>query len=373
MAKVPQGDSSVARRSADPRVAAAIDLGWRVAALHALNPSTLVPVNAGCDDLLVNRHGLAASDRLELELSAIAGVANRVDVPLTDGDLQALLDLIPAATTSASGEEGFRRTLAQTHIALAKRLWANDEGHGRAYELGNFLSDTWNRMLRPSVTQHPQTELSEIFGAARVQRVKVLIDNLQSRLDPAAVHIVDQHLNAWRDRVADHAPADPDYAAASPTRAEIATSYEPIERQTIIWRQILSGDKEPEAYIDHARRSEVRDELTRQLWRRYRRYWWLLPIAAVLGFAIGYLLAHEKSAATGLIGTVTAVAAMLGITRAAMVATVRRALQDWGELMWNRALAAVICRETLCIDELLPPARARRRAPPARRSTAGRA
>ena len=38
-----------------------------------------------------------------------------------------------------------------------------------------------------------------------------------------------------------------------------------------------------------------------------------------------------------------------------MIGTVRRGLQGWGDLMWNRALAAVICRETSLVDELYPP------------------
>jgi hypothetical protein len=353
MAAVAQAESPSHRREADFRVAAAIDLGWRVAALYALSPSTLAPSAAAEDDLLLNRHSLGAEDRLELELRAIAGVAHRAGTPLDDAALNRLLGQIEDAAASREGEQRLQLELAQTHISLAKRLWAEDEGHGRGYELGNFLSDTWNRLLRPRTTDSPGAELGQIFHADRVQRMKVLLDNLQTRLDPAAVHVVANHLDAWRDRVAGW-HAEPDAAAPTPTAAQIAKTYEPVERQTIIWRQILSGDKEPEAYIDQAKRAEVRDELSRQLWRRYRRYWWLVPIVGALGGAIGYLLANEGSAAAGVIGTITAITGMLGITRVSMIATVKRGLQDWGELMWSRSLAAVICRETLVVDELIP-------------------
>lgn len=357
MATVAQPDRppAVARRSADARVAAAIDLGWRVAALHGLSPATLAPPNAQIGDMLVNRASFPAADRLDLELRAIAGVAQQAGAPLAAGDVDALKGLIGEAAESADGEERFRLRLAQTHVTLAKDLWANNESHGRAYELGNFLSDTWNRLLRPRATDHPQAELIEIFAAERIKRMKVLLDNLQTKLDPAAVHVVDQHLGSWRDRVATLPAAEPDAAPAPLTRAEVEVAYEPVRRQTIIWRQMLGGDKEPEAYIGHAQRAAVRDELTKQLWRRYRRLWWVVPVAAVVGFAIGYLLVHEKDAAAGLIGTVAAVGGMVGVTRASMIATVKRGLQDWGELMWNRSLAAVICRETLVVDELIPP------------------
>ena len=353
MATVAQAESLSPRRLAASEIAAAIDLGWRVAALHALSPSTLTPPPAS-DDLLLNRRSLGAADRLELELRAIASVAARAGVPLAEHELKAHIDLIPAAAASQAGEDDFRRELAQTHVAFAKRLWADEEAHGRAYELGNFLSDTWNRILRPRTDPDPHHELLELFSAHRVQRIKVLLDNLQTRLDPAAVHVVGNHLDTWRDRVAEQ-PASSDEAAAPVTPDEVAEKYEPVERQTVIWRQILTGDKEPEAYIDHAKRAEVRDELSRQLWRRYRRLWWVVPIIAVVGGVVGYLLATQNSAAGGIIGTLTAVTGILGVTRASMIATVRRGLQDWGELMWNRSLAVVICRETLVVDDLLPP------------------
>ena len=356
MATVAQDKPSApARRSADERVAAAIDLGWRVAALHGLSPATLAPPNAEVEDLLVNRASFAAADRLDLELRAIAGVAQRVGTPIAAGELDALNALTPAAAATPAGEERFRHRLAETHVMLAKDLWSSNESHGRAYELGNFLSDTWNRLLRPRVTDHPQDELVEIFAADRVKRMKVLLDNLQTKLDPAAVHVVDQHLDFWRERVATLATSTSKDAGTPLTPEQTELRYEPVRRQTIIWRQLLSGDKEPEAYIGRAKRAEVRDELTGRLWRRYRRFWWVLILLAALGFAIGYLFVNERDFAVGLIGMATAVLGMVGITRASMIAAVKRGLQNWGELMWNRSLAAVICRETLLVDALIPP------------------
>ena len=344
------------RRLGEQEIGAAIDLGWRVAALYGLSPSTFTPLPV--DDLLLNRRSLGAADRLELELRAIAGIAEDVGVPLAQDALEVLLGLVPGAASSRDGEDRFRAELARTHLALAKRLWAQDEAHGRAYELGNFVSDTWNRILRPRATADPGDELLEVFSATRVQRMKVLLDDLQSRLDPAAVHVVESHLDAWQNRIAGWGSSARGGAGGELTAAAVAERYEPVERQTIIWRQMLTGDKEPEAYIDQSRRAEVRDELSRQLWRRYRRWWWVVPVVAVIGAAIGYLLARQSNLAGGLIGAVGAAGGMLGVTRASMTATVKRGLQSWGELMWDRSLAAVICRETLTVDELpAPPAR----------------
>lgn len=105
-------------------------------------------------------------------------VSRSVGVPIADDDLGALLDLVSAAATYEVGEQRFRVALAKTHLTLAKGLWATDEGRGRAYELGNFLSDTRNR-LRRRAGQTPQAALTDLYSAARIRQITVLIDNLQ--------------------------------------------------------------------------------------------------------------------------------------------------------------------------------------------------
>ena len=350
------------RRSTREDIAAAIDLGWRVAALHALNPTALTAPSPVTRDMLLNRRSLSASDRVELEVRAITGIAARVGVALADAELEELLGLASRSGASANGEQAFRSRLSDLHIELEKRLWALDEAAGKAYELGNFLSDTWNRVLWPRVKPDPHGELVEIFSPVRVQRMKVLIDDLQARVDPVAAHAVDVHLGEWRDRVAAATPAA---AGAEATPEEIRETLEPVERQTIIWRQMLTGDKEPEAWIGRAQRAQVRDELSRLVWRRYRRtLMWLLPLVAVVGGALAVLYANNSDYVRGLAGTALALAGTVGLTRASMTASLKRSLQSWGDLMWNRALAAVICRETSMVDELFgppPSSRARKR------------
>jgi hypothetical protein len=336
------------RRSARPEVALALDLGWRVAALYALSPTTLKPFAPAGADMLPNRRSLSPADRLELEVRAIAGVAAAAGAPLEDADLDALLALALAAADSLAAETIFRDALADRHVAFAKKLWMTEDARGKAYELGNFLSDTWNRIVRPRSADDPSGELVDIFSAARVERMKLLLDDLQARVDPVAAHTVNNHLDDWSARV-QREPVAP------------GRSLEPVERQTIIWRQMLTGDKEPEAYIGRTRRAEVRDELTRQLWNRYRRWIGLLPVLAALGAALGWAYAKYPDAAKTLTGSLIAVAGALGITRASMTGTVRRGVQGWSDLMWNRALAVVICRETSLLHEVFPAAPERRR------------
>ena len=345
------------RRSTRAEIASSIDLGWRVAALHALSPTTLKAPSPVTDGMLLNRRSLSASDRAELEVRAIAGIAARVGVALEQAELDELLDLASRAGASKAGEQAFRDRIEALHIDFEKGLWATDEPTGKAYELGNFLADSWTRVLRPRIKPDSYAELQEIFSPVRVQRMKLIVDDLQARLDPLAAHTVTTHLGQWRDRVASAKPAAP----AGASHEQLVHELEPVERQTIIWRQMLTGDKEPEAWIDRANRGEVRDEFTRLIWSRYRRTLrWLLPLVAVVGAVLGILYANNSEYVRGLAGTALALAGTVGLTRATMTSALKRGLQSWGDLMWNRALASVVCRYTSVLDELLPPPAAAR-------------
>jgi hypothetical protein len=344
------------RRSTRHEIAAAIDLGWRVAALYALSPTTLEAPSPVSEDMLLNRRSLSASDRLELEMRAIAGTAERVGIAIEPPALDALLKLAARAGDSTAGQQAFRDALEAQHIDFDKRLWAAEESGGKAYELGNFLSDTWNRVLRPRIKPDPHSELLEIFSPVRVKRMTLLLDDLQARVDPVAAHTVETHLGQWRDRVASAPMNAIRDSAADLEPSEVVRLLEPVERQTIIWRQMLTGDKEPESWIGNAQRSEVRDEFVQMLWKRYRRrLMWVLPIVAVLGAAAGVFYAGNEDYVKGILGSALALAGTVGLTRASMTSTLKRGLQQWGDLMWNRALAMVICRETSVLDELFPP------------------
>jgi hypothetical protein len=364
-ASVATGRKALAgRRSAGGDIAGAIDLGWRVAALHSLSPTTLEAPSEVNDNMLLNRRSLGPADRLELEVQAIAGVAKRLGIPLDHAEVARLVALAQKAADSAEDEAAFRDELARRHAAFDKQLWTFNEQSGKAYELGNFISDTWNRVARPRLKDDPPSELVDVFNPVRVERMKVLLDDLQARVDPVAAHTVGNHLDAWSKRLG----AVPSDVPGRGLEAKEATALlAPVERQTIIWRQLLTGDKEPEAFIGQERRGEVRDELTKMLWKRYRRFAWLLPIIAVIGVGLGLAYLNDEKLGKSLIAGFFAVTGALGLQRAAMIATVRRGVANWGDLMWNRALAAVICRETSLLHEVFPDDKPRRGLARARR------
>ena len=356
------------RRSTDQEIACAIDLGWRMAELYGLR-ATELPTDAS-EDLLPARSRLPAGERLQLELLAAAGDAKRVGALIAEERLAELLKMAEkAGSAPSSDEEDFRTQLAAWHVELEKTLWAEREARGKAYELGNALSDTWNRVvrgLRPSAQgdSSPESrvtaELRAVFSEERKQRIRVLLDELQARIDPAAVRVVQRHLDEWCNRVRDRLPegGQPPAAGFKPSRDDL----EPLRRQALIWRQLLSGDKEPEAYIDRGERTRLRGALARRIWDDYMRRHWrrVLAVACAVAAAAVFFVwfvswyGDHKALATVVVGFVGSIAGAVGLTTASITAALRRSVKAWSELVWNTTLTEVISEETSQVRHLLP-------------------
>lgn len=261
--------------------------------------------------------------------------------------------------TAPGGEAAtFRAHLRRCHIELQKDLWALDDATGKAYELGNGLSDTYGRICcayRQDGTC-VTTTWKTVFGTSRIEGIKRLLDDLQSRLDANAVTVVRMQLDSW-------CAAVPDRVEALRSPPNLRLVREQVRRQTIIWRQLLAGDKEPEAYLDRDARAELRDELRSMIWRRYWR--WLPLLGAVLFILVVFLpnlieLYESGMVETGLASVLVAGAGALGITRACVLLTIRGRIDEWSQLLWDRAVAQKVADATMTLHHVLPPAGARR-------------
>ena len=168
----------------DAPLTAALLLGWRVAELYALVDDTGAPAS----DTLLPAHGsLEPADQLELQLRAAAGVAARAGVTSKGASLEELVRQARGATATPQAAEAFRAHLRRCHIEVQKDLWALDESAGKAYELGGGLSDTYGRVCRAYRRDAEDTLATweDVFLAARVERLKKLLDDLQTRLNMA--------------------------------------------------------------------------------------------------------------------------------------------------------------------------------------------
>jgi hypothetical protein len=329
----------------DAPLTAALLLGWRVAELYALVDDTGEPAG----DTLLPAHGsLEPADQLELQLCAAAGDARRAGVTAKDAALDDLVSSARAAAGSPAAAEVFRARLRRRHIEVQKDLWARDEAFGKAYELGNGLSDTYGRVCR-AYRHHAEDALGtweDVFLADRIERLKKLLDDLQSRLNTAGVAVVRAQLDAWCAGVGERLRA-----TGLPPEERVR---EGLRRQTVIWRQLLTGDKAPEAYLDRHARAALHDDLRGLIWRRYRR-WAIVLAAAILALLLAW--PHLSSASSAIV----AAAGALGLTKASVLLTVRGRVDQWSKLLWDRALAMKIVEATLSLDSVLPPPARERR------------
>ena len=268
----------------DAPLTAALLLGWRVAELYALVDDTGEPAG---DTLLPSHGSLEPADQLELQLCAAAGDARRAGVTAKDAALDDLVSSARAAAASPAAAEVFRARLRRRHIEVQKDLWARDEAFGKAYELGNGLSDTYGRVCR-AYRHHAEDALGtweDVFLADRIERLKKLLDDLQSRLNTAGVAVVRAQLDAWCAGVGERLRE-----GGLPPEERVR---EGLRRQTVIWRQLLTGDKAPEAYLDRHARAALHDDLRGLIWRRYRR-WAVVLAAAILAVLLAWPHLSER-------------------------------------------------------------------------------
>jgi hypothetical protein len=342
-------DSAVPHNSS---VTAAIQLGWRVAELYALADDT----GECSSDTLLPAHGsLAPADQLELQLRAAAGDARRAGVTSKEASLEALVECARRAVDTTELRQAFRDQLRCCHVEVSKDLWALEEASGKAYELGNGLSDTYGRICRAYrwPDESPEVAWSEVFATDRIERLKKLLDDLQSRLDGTGVTVVRDQLDQWAREV----PRRID-AHGVPELDDVRTG---LRRQTIIWRQLVAGDKPCEAFLGDAGVS-LRDEMRSIVWRRYRRSRYLLPLAAGLALLVVALpelvdLYQGGMLESGLVSALFAIAGAVGLTKGFVVLTIRGRLQQWSHLLWSHALARKVAEVTSkSLDDLLPAA-----------------
>src|SRR3954467_10742279 len=69
------------------------------------------------------------------------------------------------------------------------------------------------------------------------------LDNLQSRLEPGAVDVGRDQVNAWDARVNEVVPRRP--KSWAPEKEALAD----LRSQAIVGGQLLTGDKQPEAFL----------------------------------------------------------------------------------------------------------------------------
>jgi hypothetical protein len=321
-------------------VVLALELGWRLAVvyadlerpLHAIGEVDAVPACLPAVETMPN------GDQLEVQVRAAASLAFQLKATERAQEILALASDVHARHRDA---RSIRARLRGCHSALVKELWFKQEAQGKAYELGTSIFDSWNRVRLASCAGAERTvgEWRTVFGDERIERIKVLLDDLQSQLPHTAVTVVKAHLDFWRDAVAKHVKED---AATPPDGVEL------LRKQTVIWQQLLSDAKPPEAFLRGEHRGAVHREFKRLLWRSVLRP---LPILAGLA-AIALLAVLAKFSQDKALNTVLALLGAVGLSQASIAVVARDRLREWTGMLWSRALADVVFEATLLADDV---------------------
>ena len=201
-------------------------------------------------------------------------MAARAGVTSKGASLEELVRQARGATATPQAAEAFRAHLRRCHIEVQKDLWALDESAGKAYELGGGLSDTYGRVCRAYRRDAEDTLATweDVFLAARVERLKKLLDDLQTRLNMAGVTVVRAQLDAWsagvaarlracglpREETVRDGPAAPDRdLAPAPDRRQVARGLPRPRRPRRAPRRPARADLAPlpALGVDAARRS----------------------------------------------------------------------------------------------------------------------
>jgi hypothetical protein len=322
-------------------VVLALELGWRLAVLyadlerplHAVGEVDAVPACLPAVETMPN------GDQLEVQVRAAASLAFQLKATERAHEILRLASDVHVKQREA---QSIRGRLRNCHSALIKELWFKQEAQGKAYELGTSIFDSWNRVRLASCAGAERTvgEWRTVFGDERIERIKVLLDDLQTQLPHTAVTVVKAHLDFWRDAVAKHVKED---AATPPDGVEL------LRKQTVIWQQLLSEAKRPESFLKGEHRREVHRQFKQLLWRSVLRP---LPVLAGLA-AIATLAFVLKQIDPGkAVNTVLALLGAIGISQASIAVVARDRLREWTEMLWSRALANVVFQATLLADDV---------------------
>jgi hypothetical protein len=267
---------------AESHVAAAVALGWYVAALaHPGDPRHTAAAARGdlgavasiTDDQVVDFCGSHA----KVAFAKLTDLVEKASLSLPKEQLDQCL-----AAADADARRGAATELDSKALGV---LSATDVRFGKAYAVGRALM-----MLttRPA----PDATLGSHLTAPAIAPVVAAIDDLSSALGPHAGHSVRASILEWRAAI----------RARSKVAPEEHETWLQLARQGELWRALLSGEKagldmlEIDDYLDAAERLSRR--MRRMAFTVLKRFWFLaIAVVALFGGGIALIVSTDTDAA----------------------------------------------------------------------------
>lgn len=279
-------------------VAAAVTLGWYVAALAHPGTTTATAAAARGDLMTVTALTDRAVTAFCLDQVRVACGKLRALVERATLEMPAIAELERCVDAA---DDGPRREAADALDARALAvLSAADARLGKAYGVGRAL-------LVLTTPPEGGGALAEFLTEQRVAPVLAAVDDLVSALPPHAGHSVARSIVEWRTSVAGHSTVVPDGPEG----------WWQLARQGEVWRALLSGEKSGLDMLEVDDYLAAADRLARRMrsmaWRALKRFGWLVALVVGL-FALGVVLVLVSGKAAAVVAGAGTILASLGLT-----------------------------------------------------------
>jgi hypothetical protein len=287
------------RSSADAQVAAALALGWYLAALA--HPGTVTETAAAVRGAATGLGALTEGQMLafcESHVTVAFGRLREVVEKATSlpGDE---LERLSACIESAQ-EDARREAAVAADAKVLSALSAADFRLGKAYGIGSALLNLTTRPSRDAT-------LASHLTSARIAPCIAAIDDLSSALPAHAGHGVRDSVREWQKSIEQKSDVAPD---ATETWLQLA-------RQGELWRAVLAGEKsapdllEIDDYVDAADRLSHRMRgAAIAVAKRFPE----VCAAIVLLFALGVVLVAFTDSEAAIVAGAATILASLGLT-----------------------------------------------------------
>jgi hypothetical protein len=286
--------------TADRQVAAALALGWHLAALA--HPGQVTQTAAAVRGAATGLGALTEGQMLEFCRSHVTVALGKLrevvaeSTGMPDEELESLRECIESERHDAR-----RDAAAAVDAKVLSALSAADFRLGKAYGVGAALM---NLTTRPS----EEERLASHLTAERIAPVVAAIDDLSTALPAHAGHGVRESLREWQKSIEE----------SSPVARDKPETWLLLARQGELWRAVLAGEKsagdllEIEDYIDAADRLSNR---MRAVLIRLAKQFPEVCFAIVALFAIGVtLVALNPDSGAAIVAGAGTILASLGLT-----------------------------------------------------------
>jgi hypothetical protein len=288
------------RTTADRQVAAALALGWYLAALaHPGNvtesAAAVRGATTGLGTLSEGQMLAYCQDHVKVAFAKLRDVVDKA-ASLPDEELKTLGDCIESAEHEATRREAAEAVDAKALSALS----AADFRLGKAYGIGAALM---NLTSRPP----DQANLKAHLTDARIAPIVAAIDDLTSALPAHAGHGVRESLREWQKSVVDDSPVASD---------EPATWFQ-LARQGELWRAVLAGEKSSSDLLEIDDYVDAADRLAKRMRKVAFRLVKQFPVVCILIvalFAGGVLLVALTDSEAAIVAGAGTILASLGLT-----------------------------------------------------------